>query len=734
VITASSITQKPNDPAFNAEHWTDLSTDHPTPPTSTAAAASATATAHVTDTLKYDWQTDPLFLYALMSGTTDLGGKQVPMKSAMVAWTEDYCSTKRVGHAIYKDRWRGEIDEKRIDTMDAVLIANGCRPAPSLRGLFNGDALVRSDFLINAIGKSPTQIIEQCEQTKNMLRFQDPRCEKPTTGEFKLDGMHLTRPVLEALLKALEECFEAGANVSIDEIVIAYTGKSGVTARIKFKREGDGFLIEAICCPNTGALLGFKCRADDTDEIEDPTGGDVSPTTKRCLAMLSKIGIAGAWRTVWCDNLFQSLKFCWYAWKQSKLKVCGVLRKNRGGAGECIIKEETKKEEILKAKTEEHRHPTTHAIVGRGRLRVKAFNINGAEITGGTFGVVCFGFYDDKPFNMLSTAHSSVVFMMKKRKVWDYEQKCYTEIEYFRLVIVDEYNHLMDGVDLQDQLRWYYRPDGKRMWRWKRWTWAVYSWVVNTRCVNGYILHKMLVKKALVAWDAYIVDEIARLESRSTTRSAPSLDEIKATAYRNAVNHFGTPKPQAFSHLDFRISIVRGLLCIRGGQKYGVRRVGRPSTSSSSSSSSSTSVMSSPTRAVQRTQLMSNAYFGTEAGSKKLLKKFPKFVLEKGQSGKGFGQFAYRLTNDELKEHRAQDRVDQKKVSGRKTVSNVCQVCNIMGPVFSLADKDEKKRKGKGYRGGSLRIRRARIICTHNECPTNYCSCACFNLWHTGKE
>ena len=129
---------------------------------------------------------------------------------------------------------------------------------------------------------------------------------------------------------------------------------------------------------------------------------------------------------------------------------------------------ETKKEEIVKAQTEEHRD-AEDGLVGKGRLKVSTFHFDEELLSGGGFGILNFSFYDSKPFQMMSTAHNQVGFTLKKRKVWDYEVKMYKEIEYFRLVIVDEYNHRMDGVDLQDQLRWYYRVDGKRMWRWRKW-------------------------------------------------------------------------------------------------------------------------------------------------------------------------------------------------------------------------------------------------------------------------
>ena len=59
----------------------------------------------------------------------------------------------------------------------------------------------------------------------------------------------------------------------------------------------------------------------------------------------------------------------------------------------------------------------------------------------------------------------------------------------------------MDGVDLHDQLRWYYRFDGKKMWRSRKCTWSMFMWVLVTAVVQGYICHLMLVRKARVKFD-----------------------------------------------------------------------------------------------------------------------------------------------------------------------------------------------------------------------------------------
>ena len=105
-----------------------------------------------------------------------------------------------------------------------------------------------------------------------------------------------------------------------------------------------------------------------------------------------------------------------------------------------------------------------------------------SELQENWFGLSMQSFYDSKPVRMSTTIHPTPALREKVRRV--YKDGVRTFIKYLRLGAIDDYNKNMDGVDLQDQLRWYYRPDGKRTWHWRKWPWAVYSFVINTRVVQ----------------------------------------------------------------------------------------------------------------------------------------------------------------------------------------------------------------------------------------------------------
>ena len=117
----------------------------------------------------------------------------------------------------------------------------------------------------------------------------------------------------------------------------------------------------------------------------------------------------------------------------------------------------------------------------------------------------------------------------------------------------------MEGVDLQDQLRWYYRLDGKKMWRARKWTWSMFMWVVNTAIVQAYLCHVMLVRAKRTVFDMYHRMWFERRRrTRSGSSSLASTTELKDTLkeFESFVKH---KRQKAMTHLQFRVELCRGL-------------------------------------------------------------------------------------------------------------------------------------------------------------------------------
>ena len=89
--------------------------------------------------------------------------------------------------------------------------------------------------------------------------------------------------------------------------------------------------------------------------------------------------------------------------------------------------------------------------------------IKKATLLNDTFGLLAISIYDKKPVHIFSTKdHDSVEVTYSRR--WFQDGLEFVR-QYKRLKLIHEYNMFMDGVYLQDQLRWYYRFDSKKVWR-----------------------------------------------------------------------------------------------------------------------------------------------------------------------------------------------------------------------------------------------------------------------------
>ena len=109
----------------------------------------------------------------------------------------------------------------------------------------------------------------------------------------------------------------------------------------------------------------------------------------------------------------------------------------------------------------------------------------------------CLGasYYDSKPVHMLSSYHRKAEEKSMIRKVWDATLGKLADLIFYRLDIIDFYNKWMNGVDMADQLMWYYRLNTKQH-RYRKWWWPIWLWALNLAITNAYIMYKIANEQA----------------------------------------------------------------------------------------------------------------------------------------------------------------------------------------------------------------------------------------------
>ena len=152
--------------------------------------------------------------------------------------------------------------------------------------------------------------------------------------------------------------------------------------------------------------------------------------------------------------------------------IHGVTRASRGIPPYIAQEAVTKKEDLLHT---------------RGTMKT-------AVLTGDSNcpGLVSTSLYDSKLVYLLSNVCTSVQWTEKKRKLWHKENGNYAMVPFYRLNIIDQYNHGMENVDQVDQLRLQYRST---YWlRNHKWWWTILFWLFEGGLCNSYVLYLMFFK------------------------------------------------------------------------------------------------------------------------------------------------------------------------------------------------------------------------------------------------
>ena len=260
-------------------------------------------------------------------------------------WTEQWF--QEAGLPSERVFWfEGGVTPQHIENLFVTLILNGLHPYPSLRRYWNLDGFAFNDPTVKRLWGNSASGYRQVELLKKYIRFRPPDDDEDSDvydsdsesddEDFGPDVFSKVRPMADMLRRACETTFEVGRDCSLDEIDINTQCKFRGKDKIKYKKEGDGVLNDAICTSVEGALITFCFRKDSLQRLRKSnpaiyaSAKELSPLHLRCLGLLNRPCIKGKWRTIWMDNLFPSLRFFYYGHTLTKTHMCGLFRANRG--------------------------------------------------------------------------------------------------------------------------------------------------------------------------------------------------------------------------------------------------------------------------------------------------------------------------------------------------------------------------------------------------------------------
>jgi hypothetical protein len=176
------------------------------------------------------------------------------------------------------------------------------------------------------------------------------------------------------------EAFQMGKFISIDEQTIGFKGMHVDKLRISYKKEGDGFQCDALCC--NGYTYSFFMRNMPAPKKYLDKG--LSPLHACCLFLMDQL--KEKYHACRMDNLYTSARFFREAYAGENKVLChAVARKSGRGLLKSVIQEEVKNK-----KQQEKVRGTTKAAVLTGDPENPD--------------LVAFSVYDTKPVHFLSMA------------------------------------------------------------------------------------------------------------------------------------------------------------------------------------------------------------------------------------------------------------------------------------------------------------------------------------------
>ena len=334
------------------------------------------------------------------------------------------------------------------------------------------------------------------------------------------------RDLIDHLRENCEDSFTLDVHISLDEQDIGFQGRFAVLKeKIKYKKEGDGFLADALCDAASGYTYTFWFRGDKTwAEVKE----GASDLHNRCLHLFERVKakqpVEGL--VVCMDNLFTSLKFFMWLFVLFGVYAVGVCRTSNRGFDKRI----------------EQREATTKKGVVLAKRTFKK-----SCYTNGNFKCLAASYYDSKPVHMLSSYHQDAKEVPMIRKVWDATLGKFTDMIFYRLDIIDFYNKWMDGVDMADQLMWYYRLNTKQH-RYRKWWWPIFLWAVNVAITNSYIMYKILKLQA---------EEERQKKLQEWQEKQPTL---RASARKKDPPEHLRHRIKRYSHRQFRAILAQQLV------------------------------------------------------------------------------------------------------------------------------------------------------------------------------
>ncbi|XP_033741890.1 piggyBac transposable element-derived protein 4-like [Pecten maximus] len=330
-------------------------------------------------------------------------------------------------------KWQ-ETNSAEIRAYIAFHIVMGIVVAPTQDMYFSKNTMFRPSGIHERITRDRMDKLHQYFHVANTTT-------NPPRGQPGHDKLAHVRPVIENVRQKLKTQYRPHKETSVDEAMVAYTGRLGFKQYIPLKPTKRGIKIWMRADPNNGYVNDFQVYTGRENNVVEKGLGE------RIVRDLTR-DIWGNYHHVYCDNYFTSVPL-FSELLENKTYACGTIRSNRQGIPPAVAKAKLKKQGDLVQQQ-------------KGKM-------------------VCTAWHDKRTVCLLTTNSNPTENTTVQRKKKDgsvQEVPCPSAIKM--------YTQNMNGVDRADQLRSTYNIGRKASKWWKYLFW----FLVDISICSSFILVK----------------------------------------------------------------------------------------------------------------------------------------------------------------------------------------------------------------------------------------------------
>jgi Transposase IS4 len=360
--------------------------------------------------------------------------------------------------------------------------------------------------------------IHSIKQFMTLMRFQQIKRFLHISPVNEPNEPHVSwyskvEPLASHIRETSKRLYIPCSQVSVDEMIARFSGRSAHTVRMKNKPTPEGYKILSLCDAGYTYTFMFTSRVEKNTNIEPVAG--LNETGRLVWHLVKQLPQTKTFH-VYMDNYFSNIPLFKYM-RDNGIGACGTVRTNSAKFPK----------ELKVGKT----------------LSLDWNTLCGKVIDN----VLATLWIDNGPVTMLTTIHKiggdEWKIIRNRRRPRETSSNSNTVRQVFGNAprkelaipkVIDDYNHYMGGVDIADQLRGYYNCQltVRRTW------FPLLFWLLDTVLVNCSILYhkatdedvKNKVFRINLAWDLIksTLNDMSKVETRGQSSVAQCQKQLKA--------------------------------------------------------------------------------------------------------------------------------------------------------------------------------------------------------------